>query len=280
MRVISCIYSLHNLWLVALAALVCVGGGWVAFQLFRRAGARTGTQRTGWLFLAAVAAGASVWCTHFIAMLAYEAGAPVTYDPILTMVSLLIAIAGSALAFGHALRPRHRHALEGGTIFGLSVAGMHYSGMAAWHVDGIIEWDWTHVIASVVLSGALGSLSLLSARRPGLLAPLGLFVAAVVSLHFTGMAAVSVTPFATGAPVADSTVMAAMAMAVAGVAVIIVGTGIASYMIDSDVSEQNLHALRHMAMNDALTGLPNRAIFNTYLETELERAKPTAARWR
>ena len=37
MRVITCVFTLHNLWLVALAAVVCVGGGWVALELLRRA---------------------------------------------------------------------------------------------------------------------------------------------------------------------------------------------------------------------------------------------------
>ena len=42
MRVVACVVTLHNLWLVALAAGICLGGGWVGLRLFRRGQARSG----------------------------------------------------------------------------------------------------------------------------------------------------------------------------------------------------------------------------------------------
>ncbi|MGD9913296.1 MAG: putative bifunctional diguanylate cyclase/phosphodiesterase [Rhizobiaceae bacterium] len=272
MRVIDCIATLHDPWLVLLAAIVCVGGGWVAFELFRRARIRAGKQRTGWLMLAAIAAGASVWCTHFIAMLAYDASAPVTYDPVLTMLSLLSVIAGAALGFALGLSPRYSRALAGGVVIGLAISVMHYSGMAAFHVDGIIEWDAAYILASVLMAALCGALSVAASHRGNHILALIMFVAGVVGLHFTGMTAISVTPFITGAPLADATVIAGMAAAVAGVALIIVGTGITSHMIDSDASEKNLDTLRQMAMSDALTGLPNRASFNDYIRFDIQQA--------
>ncbi len=273
MRVVSCIVTLHNLWLVALAAVVCIGGAWVGFGLFRRARERREVQKAGWIFLAAVAAGAAVWCTHFIAMLAYESGAPVTYDPILTMVSLLVAIAGMGLAFWTALEPGRASVVLGGGILGVSVSAMHYTGMMAYHVDGLISWDAPYVVASVLIAAGAGVAAMLASLADRKLLAHACFVLAVVGLHFTGMTAVSVTPFATGAEIADPQVIAAMAVAVAGVAIIVIGTGVASYMIDSDVSEKNLDALRQMALNDPLTGLPNRTSFSNYLGHELERAR-------
>ena len=273
MRVISCVFTLHNLWLVALAAIVCVGGGWVALELLRRARGRQGVQRAGWLFLAAIAAGASVWCTHFIAMLAYEAQAPVVFEPLLTMISLLLVIGGSLLAFRMGIDGSMYSIGGAGAFLGLSIAAMHYSGMAAYHVDGIIEWDSSYVIASVVISAACGAASLVALHRQRRHFGLLMFVAAVVGLHFTGMTAVSVTPFVTGAPLADAAAVAAMAVAVAGVAMLIVATGVASYMIDNDTAEKNVETLRQMALNDALTGLPNRTSYADYLEHELGRAR-------
>src|ERR1700754_1841125 len=100
MRVVSCLFTEHNLWLVALAALVCISGSAITFSLYERARQRRGLQKHGWAFLTAVAAGSSVWCTHFIAMLAYDVQAYVVFDPILTIVSLLLAIAGCGAGFG------------------------------------------------------------------------------------------------------------------------------------------------------------------------------------
>lgn len=278
MRVLSCIATGHNLWLVLLAAFVCVSGGWITLNLLRRAEKTYGLQRGGWIFLTGVAAGSSIWCTHFIAMLAYEVGAQVTFDPILTMASFLLAVAGCAGGFAVALSRLPRMAPElGGAVVGLAVTIMHYAGMMAYHVDGIVEWDISYVIASVILSVIFAVLSLNQAvRQPWRFAPLAalvFFVLAVVLLHFTAMTAVSVTPLATGDGIGDSYALRAMAVAVAGGGLLIIGTGVASYMIDEHASREAIQKLQHMALNDLLTGLPNRSSFSDYLDRELEHAK-------
>ena len=283
MRVLSCIVTEHNLWLVLLAAFVCISGGWVTFGLLQRAEKTLGLQRGGWIFLTAVAAGSSVWCTHFIAMLAYEVGAPVTFDPILTMASFLLAVAGCAGGFAVALSRTQRLAPElGGAAVGLAIATMHYTGMMAYHVDGIVEWNEGYVIGSIVLSVTLAAFAFNQAiRRAWRFAPeaaLVLFVLAVVLLHFTAMTAVSVTPLATDPNVVDSYALRAMAVAVAGGGLLIIGTGVASYMIDERASRESIEKLQHMALNDLLTGLPNRCSFSDYLQGEIKRAKEDGAK--
>ena len=278
MRVLSCIVTGHNLWLVLLAAFVCVSGGWITLNLLRRAEKTYGLQRGGWIFLTGVAAGSSIWCTHFVAMLAYDVGAPVTFDPILTMVSFLLAVGGCAGGFALALSRLPRMAPElGGAVVGLAVTIMHYTGMMAYHVDGIVEWDKGYIVASVLLSVMFAVLALNQAiRRPWRFAPLAalvFFVLAVVLLHFTAMTAVSVTPLVTGAGIVDSYALKAMAVAVAGGGLLIIGTGVASYMIDEHASREAIQKLQHMALNDLLTGLPNRGNFSGYLDSEIERAK-------
>ena len=67
MTVLGCIATEHNIWLVLVAAIVCSCGAWATMSLFHRAYRTSGQQHAGWLFLTAVAAGASIWSTHFIA---------------------------------------------------------------------------------------------------------------------------------------------------------------------------------------------------------------------
>ena len=75
MRFFTCLTDDHNLWLVGLAAALCLIGSVITFRLFRRLrAAETGT-RLAWSFMGAVATGATIWCTHFVAMIAYEPGA-------------------------------------------------------------------------------------------------------------------------------------------------------------------------------------------------------------
>ncbi|MFT4182088.1 MAG: EAL domain-containing protein [Rhizobium sp.] len=236
-----------------------------------------GLQRGGWLFLTAVAAGSSVWCTHFIAMLAYEVKAPITFDPILTMVSLLVAVAGCALgSSATSLRGVPCAPEIGGAIIGLAISAMHYTGMMAYRVDGIIEWNTAYVIASIALSTILAAAALSQAvRHPwrhSQLVALLLFVLAVVTLHFTAMTALAVTPTETGTAATDPYVLEAMAIAVAGVGLLIAGTGAASYMIDERTTREAIQKLQHMALNDLLTGLPNRGSFTEHLTREMEQA--------
>lgn len=283
MRVVTCLVTQHNLWLVGIAAFVCVVGSIITFSLYARARTRTGLQRNGWIFLTAVAGGSSIWCTHFIAMLAYQVSAPVTFDPMLTMVSLVIAIVGCGIGFG--LSTANYRFLPPelcGALVGLSVACMHYAGMFAYHVAGFVEWSPSHVAYSLIIAATFSAIALdEAARQPrkysALLAP-ALFVIAIVGLHFTGMAAIQVTPFGDAVATGDTEAFEAIAVAVAGVGLLMIGTGVASYLIDERSSQESVARLQHMALNDALTGLPNRAHFNDYLMREVSRARERGRR--
>ena len=260
MRILTCLYMDHNYWLLALAVLVCGGGSWVALELFRRARQRSDRQRLGWLFLAAVAAGCAVWCMHFVAMLAYRNDVPATFDPFLTVASLLVAIAGAAVSFALVLNrrptPRLATMVLAGVLLGGAVSAMHYIGMFAYKVDGLLIWSPPYVVASVLLAGlfALAAMWSEASGRSGV--ALVSLTLCILSLHFTGMAALEVIP--SGEQLAGNSGAAGLAVAVACGVLLIVGTGAASQMIDTDVSEKALATLREMALTDGLTGLPNR----------------------
>lgn len=278
MRVISCVTMEHNLWLVLVAALVCSAGSWATIRLFLRANEASGLQQIGWHFLTSVCAGSSIWCTHFVAMLAYDPGAPVAFDPVLTIASLFIAMAGTAAGFIAATARAPGIAPSvGGIIVGLAISGMHYTGMAAYHVDGLVEWDMTYLVVSIVLSAVFACLAINVALNERLSGhkywAATILVVAIVSLHFTAMAALQVTPMAMRGDYTDPAALRAMALGVAVAGLIIIGTGLASYLIDDRTRSEAFRRLHHLAMNDTLTGLPNRANFNDYLDREIDRAK-------
>jgi diguanylate cyclase (GGDEF)-like protein len=278
MRVLSCVLVEHDLRLVLIAAIVCVAGSWTTIRLFLRANATTGLQNVGWHFLTAVAAGSSIWCTHFIAIIAYDPETPVSFNPVLTIVSLLIAMAGTAIGLIVASAAPTRIApVVGGALVGLTISVMHYTGMAAYHIEGLVEWSAAYVVASVTLSTLFGALSLYIAmenrKRSGKYFAAGVLVLAIVSLHFTGMAAVQVTPMDLGGQHTDPAALQAMALAVAVVGLVVVGAGVASYLIDDRTRLDNYQRLRQMAMYDAMTALPNRTCFTEHLDLEIEHAK-------
>lgn len=275
MRIVSCLVSEHNPWLLLLSVMVCIGGSAIALGLFRRASRRNGRQRLGWLFIAAVSAGCAVWCTHFVAMLAYRPDVPTAYDPFYTFLSLFMVIICTAVAFQ--MLPERlsaKHALPwflAGLILGMGIAGMHYVGMMAYEVQGLLIWDAPHVIASVVLAVvfALACLALEIKGRHRL--ALAAFVLCIVSLHFTAMAALTLVPF--GDAASGQTETGHLALVLAFGALLIAAIGGVSALIDTDASTKSLEALRRMAMVDTLTGLPNRNSLSTHLEEDLARAR-------
>jgi hypothetical protein len=86
----------------------------------------------------------------------------------------------------------------GGALVGLSVAAMHYLGMAALEVAGSLAWDPRLVLASLLLGSGFGAVALLvglaGRSRSHVAAGALLLTLAICSLHFTGMAAVTIEP--------------------------------------------------------------------------------------
>jgi len=279
LKVLSCLATEHDLRYVVVAAVVCILGSLIAVRLFCNSYvSRTPTTRALWVFLAAFAFGSAVWSTHFLAMLAFEPGLPTGYEPKLTIVSLFVAIVAMTFGFGIAsIRTPRAITVIGGALTGLGVGAMHYTGMAALRTAGVVVWDFQLVAASLVIGCVVAAVAMYrlsatqSARRQYEVA--GLLVLAVVGHHFTGMGAVTILPDPT--IVVPEQVMPdyMMAIAVASVSLLVIGTSFATYFVDyrgKRAAERRIHQLAHF---DMLTGLPNRAAFLDRLAVELDRAR-------
>jgi len=268
MNVVYCVTREHDLRLVALALVVCLIGSAATVQLFGRINSASGPTRAGWVMLTAVATGTMVWATHFVAMMAFRTHAPVVLDPDLTLLSLVAAIALAVPGLHLAGHRRSWNGAAGGAIVGVAISTMHYLGMSAYRVDGIVTWNWSGVVASVLLSVLLGAAAFhvlshrRSWRRMQAAALLGLAIAA---LHFTGMAAMSIAVLKLGDGLSALT-MAALAMATAVASLIIVGCAAISALIDGHTQGEAFRRLRRMALHDGLTDLPNRLSFSEELD--------------
>jgi len=275
MRIIGCIVDDHNLAFVVLAALMCIAGSMVSTTLFRRTLIADGIARVHWCFLSAVTAGAATWATHFIAMLGYQPHAPVSLDGALTVVSALIAVGGIGLGLMLASVPMPRFApLIGGATIGLALGAMHYVGMFAYRVDGIVHWDWRYVFASLVIAitCSIFAIRLLredDARHRAWPAGISLVVA-IVGLHFAGMAGFSVSAMDGYSRGPDSEAFAAMAAAIGMVGLLIIGTGISTYLLDRRTNSDGETRIAHIAMHDALTNLANRHQFTEALHDQCQ----------
>ena len=275
MEVASCIVHEHDLRLVAVAIVVALIGSAATVQLFGRILASKGKSRVGWLALSSVGTGTMVWCTHFVAMMGFDAGVPVRLDPGLTLGSLAIAILFAAPGLALAAARRRIFIVPGGVIVGAAISAMHYAGMAAYRIDGIVEWRWPYLIASVLLSSVLAAAAFhnLRSAQPGRRVTGGLLLGlAVAVLHFTGMAAIKVTAMALHPEQGLSDVaMTQLALGTACAGLLFIGCAAVSALIDSETHSESYRRMRRMALHDGLTDLPNRMCFNEELEIRRER---------
>jgi len=194
-----CIGKQHNLWLVVLAALVCFVGTSTSIRLLLMAGSKPRQEQARWLLGSGASAGAGTWATHFIAMLAYDPGFNTGYDPLGTAASLVIAIAGcTGCIFAGARLRKPWGMLVASGLFSLGVGAMHYTGMWALRAPGTLSWRPSYVVASFIVAALLAAAAHKLLRRPpsrGVrIGSSAILAVAICSLHFTGMAALIITP--------------------------------------------------------------------------------------
>ena len=198
-RVLNCLETQHDGWLVLLAGCVCFLTSLAAVSLFQRAGVVEGKGRLIWLGIAGAVTGCGVWATHFVAILAYAPGFSIRYDMTTTVLSLLAAIAVTTAGFATAVYGDRRWGgVAGGTVVGIGIACMHYIGMAALRIPALIVWMPDLVIASVLIGVLFGAASLLVANLgetplASLCAAL-LLTLAITTHHFIAMGAVALIP--------------------------------------------------------------------------------------
>jgi diguanylate cyclase (GGDEF)-like protein/PAS domain S-box-containing protein len=234
-RVLNCVSQQHDWRLVALAGIVCCLSGVAAIHLYRRA-YTGGRIQTTWAITAGVVTGCGIWATHFIGILAYQPGVAIAFDIPLTVLSLLAAAAITSAGFWIALGQRSRfNAPLGGGVVGVGIAAMHYTGIAALIMPATVQWSVPYVVASIGSGIALGAAALWIASLRGKFAT-GAAAAtlslAILALHFTGMAAITLVDDPAHAIRPFSFDASALALAIAGAAIATLGMGLIAALYD------------------------------------------------
>ena len=220
-------------WLLA-AALICILGMATAMHLLAAARLQAGHRRRNRVLLAAFISGLGVFTTHFVALQGYLPGQEIRYALWPTIGSFLLALGSfSIAAVTVMLRPSPLFRGGAALIALGGVSGMHFLGIYGLRLAGAVSWD--PVLAAFAIGGALaiammagglvfgpGSLRILATAAGGSIA--------VGFLHLTAMSAMVITP----RPGIDTTiavsggvmtgVIAAMVLAIVGVAVVIAWT--------------------------------------------------------
>src|SRR5689334_12043636 len=104
-RIWDAIVTLHDMRLVVLSALLSLFACATAMTMLARARNHAGRVSLIWAIAAGVVSGCGIWAMHFVAMLAFDPGFPISYEIGFTALSIIVAVVVSAAGFVVALRP-------------------------------------------------------------------------------------------------------------------------------------------------------------------------------
>ena len=246
-RVLACLTQQHDPRLIALAVFICAIACITVVAMLTRALKNRGMGRAAWTIAATFAFGSGVWALHFVAMLAFQAHMPVAYDVSWTVFSILVAIIGTLPGFALFLSAPRRPlvALLGGTIVGLGITAMHFTGMMAMRLGAVVIFQRPYVIAAITVGAVFGALALFVAgrwqTRVGRLLGGLLLAFAIVAMHFTGMTAVVLAPvLGPGIAPGDAVFTPALlAIAVAAISSLILLAGLMFALIDARMEQRD-----------------------------------------
>ncbi|QHE85187.1 putative bifunctional diguanylate cyclase/phosphodiesterase [Hydrogenophaga sp. BPS33] len=293
----------YDLRVVLASFLIALLASYVTLDLARRVGASRRRVGLAWWVAGSMVMGTGIWSMHFLGMQAFELPMAIGFTGGLTLVSWLAAVAASGVALALASRETfgRLHIAMGALAMGAGISGMHYTGMAAMDMAPGIVWDYPVVALSVLIAvlasaAALLIFQLLRRVKPGhrrryQMAASVVMATAICGMHYTGMAAANF-PLGTicrSAGELGGTGLTAMVLMAAGM--LLVSTLFTSILdarlqstahrLTESLKESNARlqaaneALQLRAFADALTGLPNRLLFEDRLNQALMRLDRT-----
>ncbi|HID4043631.1 TPA: putative bifunctional diguanylate cyclase/phosphodiesterase [Pluralibacter gergoviae] len=284
--------SHYNPLLVAISFVIAILAAWTALSMAGRVSTSRGKTAAFWLTSGGVSMGIGIWSMHFIGMMAMDNAMLMHYSLWLTSLSMIVAIASSlfALWLVSVDRLSPRRLLPGSLVMGTGIVVMHYTGMAAIEVNSPIIWHYGWVIASVIIA-LLASFSALwltfrlrleaaqvALMRFGAAILMGI---AIAGMHYAGMMAAQMPPQMAMAH--DGMHGSWLAAMVSIVTLFIMAITLLLSMLDarlqartallaSSLAQAN-QELAQLALQDTLTRLPNRMLFEDRLAQAIGKAK-------
>lgn len=201
--------GVYDLKLVALSYVIAVLASYIGVRISEKLYRSSGRKRRNLIHTCgSLALGIGIWSMHFIGMIAYKMDMVHTYNPVLTVVSMIFAVVAG---WGVLLIIRKgdltlKGLSVGALLLGIAICGMHYIGMAAMDMKAALVYKpglfaLSVVIAVVASAAALGIIFNLVKNREKyifLKECLAAMVmgAAICGMHYTGVEAAVFVPFA------------------------------------------------------------------------------------
>jgi NO-binding membrane sensor protein with MHYT domain len=245
----------YNDILVALSVFIGMSAAYVALDLTPRITAASGWVRSAWLTGGGIAMGIGVWSMHFTGMLAFSLPVPVEYDWPTVLLSLLAGIL--AASFSLFILSRETMGIirivSAGFIVGAGIIAVHNIGMRAMRMAAEYRYDFRLATLAVILaiSVSLSGLWLGFRFRDEIrgctwrkMAGAAVVGAAICSVHYSAMAAVTFFPSAPDSEVSHAMRISTIGAAAISMATLVVqGLAILTSFVDRRSSSQTIEQL-------------------------------------
>jgi diguanylate cyclase (GGDEF)-like protein/PAS domain S-box-containing protein len=261
----------YDFRLVAISVVLAMFGSYAALDLAGRVTAAQAAARAAWLGAGAAAMGLGIWAMHYVGMLALNMPMPVFYHLPTVVLSLLAAIAASAVALFVVSRPAMIvwQEIAGSVVMGSGIAATHYIGMAGMRCPAVIVYDRRIVALSIVLAivVSLAALQLAFRLRDEKRTTLRKIAAALVMgsaislMHYTGMWAATFRISGVAPDLAHATSISTIGIAgICAISFLVLGAAIASSFLDRLMARQtgnlNLSRERELYFQTMAEALP------------------------
>ena len=139
-------------FLIILSIIIGILSSYTALIMVERISDQNRSRQIIWIFSGSIVMGMGIFSMHFIGMMAFHIGSPLTYHPFLLFVSLFAAIIASFSSFYilHVkLVTKAKVVLSGFTI-GTGIVSMHYIGMMAIAEPVNLQFNFNYFILSIL----------------------------------------------------------------------------------------------------------------------------------
>lgn len=152
----------YNMQLVLISIFIAIFSSCCTFEMIVRLSKVT--PRRFWLPTCAIILGVGVWSMHFLGMIALKIDCSISYDSLKTVLSILPSIISAAVAL-NIVADKKVNAVKlilAGAILTLGAGAMHFLGMSAIELDGILRYEPKMLIIAIAVPTSITILALFS----------------------------------------------------------------------------------------------------------------------
>ena len=198
----------YNLWMVIFSAFIATFSSYTAFRLASSIKNVSKNKNTVIYFiLSSFVCATGIWSMHFIGMLAYNTGHPVSYDVATTLVSFIPAFIAAATVLNDLsnTQPTIKKLIFHSIVMGAGIGLMHYIGMYSMKMNASLFYIPSLFALSIVLAIILSFISLaikplLNKYRQGYYKSKSSLIGGIImggsitTMHYVGMEATALIP--------------------------------------------------------------------------------------